>query len=269
MSQRILLSSGPPFGDAAGGQTLVVQGMQLQPGSTATVAGDPVTVLNVPTANRIEITAPPLLPGFAHHITVTTPSGLSGTLLNGWVTRFTDVPGLHSFETFVGRMIKNGLTAGCGGGAYCVDQAVTRGQIAVFLLRGKEGLCFLPPACSVATFTDVPCSNLYSRWIYELVTREITGGCGPNIYCPDNAVTREQIAVFLLRTLEGTTYTPPPCVTPAFTDVPCTSVFAPWVNELVARGITGGCGGGLFCPTQAVTRGQVSVFLSVTFNLPL
>jgi hypothetical protein len=75
------------------------------------------------------------------------------------------------------------------------------------------------------------------------------------------------MAVFLLRTLEGPTYTPPVCVTPTFTDVPCSSPFARWIEELVLRGITAGCGGGLYCPLLAVSRGQMAVFLTVTFAL--
>ena len=69
------------------------------------------------------------------------------------------------------------------------------------------------------------------------------------------------MAVFLLKAKEGSGYAPPPCVTPAFADVPCSSPFAPWVNELVARGVTAGCGGGLYCPTNPTTREQMAVFL--------
>jgi hypothetical protein len=76
------------------------------------------------------------------------------------------------------------------------------------------------------------------------------------------------MAVFLLRTEGGPTYNPPPCTTPVFGDMPCANPFAAWVNELAARGITGGCGSGNYCGGQAVTRGQMAVFLVVTFNLP-
>jgi hypothetical protein len=76
------------------------------------------------------------------------------------------------------------------------------------------------------------------------------------------------MAVFLLRTDGGPAYVPPPCAAPVFADVPCSSVYAPWINELNAQGITGGCGGGNYCPLDSVTRGQMAVFLSVTFALP-
>jgi hypothetical protein len=54
-----------------------------------------------------------------------------------------------------------------------------------------------------------------------------------------------------------------------FSDVPETSAFCPWIEELARRGITGGCGGGNYCPTAPVTREQMAVFLTGTFGLTL
>lgn len=88
-------------------------------------------------------------------------------------------------------------------------------------------------------------------------------------YCPDANVTREQMAVFLLRTLEGPSYVPPDCTVPTFNDVPCSSPFARWIEELVRRQITAGCGGGAYCPTNPLPRGQMAVFLTATFSLRL
>ena len=77
------------------------------------------------------------------------------------------------------------------------------------------------------------------------------------------------MAAFLLKTEEGSGYTPPACVTPAFDDVPCANPFAPWINELVAREVTAGCGGGNYCPGNEVLREQMAVFLVKTFGLVL
>jgi hypothetical protein len=81
-------------------------------------------------------------------------------------------------------------------------------------------------------------------------------------------VTREQMAVFLLRTLDAS-IDPAACTTPPFEDVPIDSPFCRWIQELVNRGITGGCAAGKYCPTNPVTREQMSVFLTTTFNLTL
>jgi glucose/arabinose dehydrogenase len=181
---------------------------------------------------------------------------------------FADVPPQHFAWRFVEPLYEGAVTTGCGGDNYCPDASTTRGQMAVFLLRSRFGPAYLPPPCTNATFADVPCSHPFAAWIYDLVARAVTGGCGGGLYCPDAPVTREQMAVFLLRTAEGPAYTPPPCVTPLFADVPCTSPFAAWINELAARGITGGCGGSNYCPLGVVTRAQMAVFLVVTFGLP-
>jgi hypothetical protein len=182
---------------------------------------------------------------------------------------FTDVPPVHPFYRFVETLLHVGVTAGCTATTYCPDGSTTREQMAVFLLRAKEGGGFAPPPCTTAPFPDVPCASPFAPWVQELVARGITSGCGGGLYCPTAPVTREQMAVFLLKTLEGAGFTPPPCTTASFGDVPCASPFAPWVQELVARAITAGCGGGLYCPSDPVTRGQMAVFLTKTFDLTL
>jgi hypothetical protein len=182
---------------------------------------------------------------------------------------FPDVPPTHPFYRFVETLLHVGVTAGCTATTYCPDGVTTREQMAVFLLRAREGAGFAPPPCTTAPFPDVPCASPFAPWIQELVARGITAGCGGGLYCPTNPVTREQMAVFLLKSREGAGFTPPPCTTATFPDVPCASPFAVWVQELVARGITAGCGSGLYCPTDPVTRGQMAVFLTKTFTLTL
>jgi hypothetical protein len=46
---------------------------------------------------------------------------------------FGDVPTVHPFFQFVEALVESGITAGCGGGNYCPDDPLTRGQMAVFL----------------------------------------------------------------------------------------------------------------------------------------
>jgi hypothetical protein len=182
---------------------------------------------------------------------------------------FTDVPTSNPFYRFVETLLHAGVTAGCTATTYCPDGSTTREQMAVFLLRAREGASFTPPPCTTAPFPDVPCSSPFAAWVQELVARGITAGCGGGLYCPTNPVTREQMAVFLLKTSLGVGFTPPPCTTATFSDVPCSSPFAPWVQELVTRAITAGCGGTLYCPADPVTRAQMAVFLTKTFSLVL
>jgi hypothetical protein len=267
LSQRTVFSASPRFGSAAGGTSVNLTGMQFEPGSTVTVGGQPATSPAFTNPQLMSAVMPSLPPGSINGITVATPSGLSGTLPFGWITHFTDSEA-SIYVNFIIRLVANGLTAGCGFGLYCPDDPVTRAQMAVFLLIGKEGLCYLPVPETGTAFTDVPIGSFAARWIEELVRRGVTAGCGGGNYCPNNPVTREQMAVFLLVTLEGSAYQPPVCTTATFNDVPCSSPFAKWIYELVERGITVGCGGNNYCPGDSVTRGQMAVFLSVTFDLP-
>ena len=142
--------------------------------------------------------------------------------------------------------------------------------MAVFLLKSKFGSAYAPPACTGTVFLDVPCTGgIFDPWIEDLAARGITGGCGGGNYCPGNSVTRAQMAPFLLKTEEGSNYTPPACTGTVFTDVPCTGgIFDPWIEDLAGRGITGGCGTSIYCPGTATTRGQMSALLVNTFALP-
>ena len=139
--------------------------------------------------------------------------------------------------------------------------------MAVFLLKASYGICYTPPPCTVPVFPDVPCASIFAPWINELVAQGITGGCGGGNFCPTSPVNRQQMAVFLLKTFEGSGYTPPACTVATFADVPCSHQFAPWIYELVARNITAGCGGGNYCPGTSANRGQMATFIVKTFGL--
>jgi hypothetical protein len=261
-----LTAISPTSGQAAGGTLVTLSGSQFEAGTQTRVDAIPVST-SFQDASTLTITTPPLDPGTLNNVLVVNPNFSTAMLPNAFFADFSDVDQLHSFHDFVEALVRAQVTAGCGGGNYCPDDAATREQMAVFLLRSKEGPSYSPPACVTPTFNDVPCTSPFAPWINELVARSVTAGCGGGNYCPNDPVTREQMAVFLLRTFEGPTYTPPACVTPTFTDVPCSSPFARWIEELVARGITAGCGGGLYCPLQAVSRGQMAVLLTATFGL--
>ncbi len=183
---------------------------------------------------------------------------------------FTDVPGTNIFYKFIETLLHTGVTGGCGGTQYCPANPVTRAQMAVFLLKSKFGAAHLPPPATGTVFSDVPASNQFAPWIEELAALGITGGCAPGMYCPNASVNRQQMAVFLLKTLEGSAFTPP-AATGIFQDVPLGNQFVAWVEELYNREITGGCSVTplLYCPTNAVNRGQMSAFLTKTFLLAL
>jgi len=266
-SQRFVVSATPSAINPPGNGSMTLSGFNFLPGATATVGGLPATNVVVTNYNTLNLTSPMLPPGTLNDITVTNADTSASTLPNGWIVNFLDVPESQQFNEWVNRLVRNEITVGVGGGNYGVGQNTLRQQMAVFLLKAKYGLCFVPPPCTVPVFPDVPCSSSFAPWINELVAQGITTGCGGGNFCPTNAVNRQQMAVFLLKTLEGSSYDPPACANPTFTDVPCSNPFSKWIYELVDRGITAGCGGGLYCPLTSATRGQMATFVVKTFGL--
>jgi len=115
-------------------------------------------------------------------------------------TMFLDVPITHLFAAWIEQFANEGITAGCGGGNYCPSNSVTRAQMAVFLLRAKHGLSYTPPPATGTMFADVPANAFAAAWIEQLVNEGISSGCGGGNFCPNNPVTRAQMAVFLVNT---------------------------------------------------------------------
>lgn len=189
----------------------------------------------------------------------------------GKVNTFEDVP----VDAFAWAQIESiyaaGITGGCSASPlnYCPNNPVTRAQMAVFLLRGIYGSSYTPPPATGVVFSDVPINAFAAGWIEQMITDGITAGCGGGNFCPNGLVTRAQMAVFLLRAKHGSGYTPPSATGSIFSDVPINGFAASWIEQLVDEGITSGCGGGNFCPGQAVTRAQMAVFLQRTFGLSL
>jgi VCBS repeat protein/putative Ig domain-containing protein/HYR domain-containing protein/HYDIN/CFA65/VesB family protein/S-layer family protein len=108
-------------------------------------------------------------------------------------------------------------------------------------------------------FLDVPESNIFYTDIGKLSARAITVGCGSGNFCPANPVTREQMAAFIIRSIGE--FSPPSPPNPSFGDVPTSNPFYAFIERMLALGITVGCGGGNYCPSQSVTREQMSAFI--------
>jgi len=188
-------------------------------------------------------------------------------------TTFIDVPTSYWAWDWIERLYHAGVTTGCittNPMRYCPEENVTRAQMAVFLLRGVHGSAYTPPAVGWSTgFTDVSTSYWAAAWIKQLAAEGITTGCTATTFCPDQPVTRAEMAVFLLRATHGSAYTPPAVgASTGFTDVPISYWAAAWIKQLAVEGITTGCTATTFCPNQSVTRAEMAKFLVAAFNLP-
>ena len=184
-------------------------------------------------------------------------------------TTFTDVPDTYWAYDFVERLYNAGITSGCSTSPmmYCPTASVSRAQMAIFILRGMHGSAYVPPAATGTVFSDVSTSTFGAAWIEQFAAEGITSGCGGGRYCPDDLVTRAQMAIFLLKGEHGSSYVPP-VATGMFSDVPVGSFAADWIEQLANEGVTSGCGGGNYCPNSYVLRDQMAVFLVRAFSLP-
>ena len=247
----------------------VRHGRRLSARRDAVGGGDPASGISV-TPGEITATTPSLAAGTLNDVVVANPDSTTGSIEGGFLADFADVAASHPFHDFVESLFRAGITSGCGGGIYCVDSPVTRAEMAVLLLKSRYGPFHAPPPATGVVFGDVQPGDFAAEWIEELNALGITGGCGNGNYCPNDSVTRAQMAVFLVKTKYVPGYTPPPCAG-LFADVLCPATpefpFSDWIEQLYAEQVTGGCATGplRYCPDAANLRGEIAVFLTKTF----
>ncbi len=174
---------------------------------------------------------------------------------------FGDVPPSNPYFNFINVMYETGITGGCAINPlqYCPDSSTTRGEMAVFIITAMFG----GKSFSYTTtpyFSDVPSNNLFFRFIQKMKDLGITSGCGNNNFCPDDPVTRGEMAAFIIAARYGAIPFSYPS-TPYFADVPSSNIFFRFVQKMAQMGITSGCGNGNFCPDDSLTRGQMAVFI--------
>jgi len=101
------------------------------------------------------------------------------------------------YESAANRLFEAGITVGCADGRFCGDEAMNRGQMAAFMIRALDD----PPAASQDYFIDDDNSQ-FQKAINQMAESKITLGCNPpanDRYCPNDDVTRGQMAAFFRR----------------------------------------------------------------------
>ena len=117
------------------------------------------------------------------------------------------------------------------------------------------------PSRAAAAFSDVPFTHTFHEDISWLASRGVTKGCNPpsnDRFCPDEAVTRGEMAAFMVRALGYLQRLDDPFVDDDG------STFEADIERLAAAGVTKGCNppsNTRFCPSDVVTRGQMAAFL--------
>ena len=189
-------------------------------------------------------------------------------------TTFYDVPGNYPFWRYIEGFYAMGMTTGCGSTpfSYCPDNAATRADMAVFLLRAMHGGSYQPPP-STGVFPDLPVAGKewMQPWVEEFYREGLTTGCGgdPMQFCPETPATRAVTAVYILRSTKGVSYQPP-ASTGVFADLPVAGKewMQPWVEESYREGITTGCADNplQYCPETSDTRGAVAAAISRAYS---
>ena len=229
---------------------VTVSGAPARLEATPTVAGRTVRLtLATPAADRDTVTV--AYTGATLQDTAADPNPVApfGPITTTNTTKvFSDTTG-SAFATEIIWLAAQGITLGCAPDSYCPDDTVTRAQIATFLTRALN-----LPATGNDYFDDDNDSTHQDN-INRLAQTKITLGCAPDSYCPDDTVTRAQIATFLTRALNL------PATGNDYFDDDNDSTHQDNINRLAQTKITLGCAPDSYCPDDTVPRAQIATFL--------
>lgn len=188
---------------------------------------------------------------------------------------FQDVPADHWAYFYIEALYQAGYIAGCSTNPllYCPDEAMTRGESAVFVERGIHGEGYLPENPASQVFGDVPLNEWFAKWAHGMWVDGYTVGCGTNplVYCPLEPHTREEGTVFFLRMLYGTEYVPPD-PTGIFVDVALEKWGAKWIEAAYFAGLIPACESSpdlKFCPTDPLDRAMAAYMIVQAKGLQL
>ena len=172
---------------------------------------------------------------------------------------FTDISQDAYYSEAVNALASGGIFDGteCAQGMLCPGEPIDRKTMAVWTVRALDGED--PAQIPNSRFSDVAADTFHGPFIERMAELGVTTGCGDGTgFCPDNTVTRNQMAVFLTRAFK---LDPGPA--PGFSDVAPDAWYYNHVAALAASGITVGCGDGTtFCPRRQTTRAQMATFLA-------
>jgi len=170
-------------------------------------------------------------------------------------------------------VLANGATRSCRDTGNCFFLGVTGARPATHwdtyvTEYASPGFLFAPRARTLhigESFVDVPRSSPFYRFVETVFHHTVITRCATSSFCPTVAVTRDEMAFHVVRAASPA-LVPPNCVAGGerFLDVPASHPYCPYVEELARRGVVGGCGGGLYCPSQGVSREAMAVFLLLT-----
>ncbi len=163
--------------------------------------------------------------------------------------RFTDDNGSR-YEKAIEAVAAAGVMPGCTTRHFCPKTVVTKGKMAVYLVRA------LRLKASVTTrFRDV--SSSQASYVRKIVAAGIMKGCSTTKFCPKTAITRGRMASYLVKALHLTA-----TGKSKFKDVSKRHRYATAINRLATAGLAVTCAKGRFCPDRKITRAETAAFLA-------
>jgi len=110
--------------------------------------------------------------------------------------RFKDVSATHTFAGEILGLYVNGITKGCETHKFCPNQQITRAEMAAFLVRALN----LPSVPGEDPYKDDD-GHIFENEISTLYVNGITKGCETHKFCPNQQITRAEMAAFLVRAI--------------------------------------------------------------------
>ena len=166
--------------------------------------------------------------------------------------------GVH--EPAISALADRGLFVGtlCGDDLFCPGDEIARSAVAVWLVRALEDA--EPPPVAASRFDDVDSAGWEARYIERLAELGVTAGCAtdPLRYCPDQPVSRAQMASLLVRAFDLQ-----PAGGAGFADTTGNAHEAA-IDAIAAARVTAGCATDplRYCPGRPVTRAEMATFLA-------
>ena len=173
---------------------------------------------------------------------------------------FTDVPEDYWAYDAIQYVYGEGLMAGTSGSTFNPEGTTTRGQIVTILWRLADS----PVVNYLMDYSDVSLDSYYAEAIRWATSEGIVGGYGGGVFGPDDAITREQLAVMLYRYAqhEGYDTTQGGMAIREYADYEQISDFAlEALDWAVSAGIINGTSATTLSPKGTATRAQAAVML--------
>ena len=179
--------------------------------------------------------------------------------------RFPDTPLDYWATSYIEVIYQAGYTTGYRDGRYGPEDNVKREEMAAFIIRAVEGEPPLNYCDSGSLFPDVTSDMWSCRYIKRLKELEITTGYKDGTYGPNNNVSREEMATFLVRAVEGEPTLNYCDSGSLFPDVTPDMWSCRYIKRLKELEITTGYQDGTYGPYDLVTRAQMAAFLARAF----